>query len=83
MKLPQVLKGQDMINVRCFTNRDELKSQKWPSQLKYMPVIGHRILSKSGISLEIVSITHCKGDSLETFIDNRNDLADHLLIELH
>ena len=47
------------IPIRCRTNLDEFRNERWPREVLVRPMVGDRIRSESGKELVIYSITHC------------------------
>lgn len=43
--------------IRFHTNLDECKREEWPVSLPRIPVKGDRVVSKNGITLEVVCVT--------------------------
>lgn len=73
------------IRVRCFTNLDDYKSQKWPEEMCCRPIVGDCVYSESGKVLKIVRITHTVVANVANWEDNRNNPKRNpvLFIELH
>jgi len=66
------------IRVKCRTNLDAYKHEKWPTELCCMPFVGHYVQSESGASLKIVAITHC----YIPYLSSEKPISS-LIIELH
>lgn len=57
------------IKVRCFTNLNEYKSEKWPTEFQTVPQRGDWVQSLGGKILKIVNFTHT--------------VEGYVLVELH
>lgn len=70
-----------LIEVRCHTNIDKFKREKWPTVMACRPVEGDRVEAESGAYLYVCGVTHAVGKK-----DNfDSDLAGKpfLKVELH
>ncbi len=47
-----------MIDVRCFTNLDQHRLEKWPTKMVCRPEKGDRVTSEGGIQLKVVGLSH-------------------------
>jgi len=72
-----------IIPIRCRTNLDDYKHEKWPNMLCCRPELGDKIVADSGVKLTIVSIAHTMNKEYDHLADNKNKPTPILLIELH
>jgi hypothetical protein len=71
------------IRVRCFTNLDDFKNQKWPEEMCCRPIVGDCVYSESGTVLKIVRITHTVVANWWEEYRNSPKRNPILFIELH
>lgn len=71
------------MKVRCRTNLDNYKHEKWPEEFCCRPMIGDAVQSKNKQRLYIVTITHTMYDVNEFALLVRPNIQPMLIIELH
>ena len=49
-----------IIVVNCRTNIDDLRNERWPTQMAAQPKEGDIVRSDSGKELKVVTLTHCQ-----------------------
>jgi hypothetical protein len=47
-----------VIEVRCRTNIDKWKMEKWPEKMVDRPILGDFVESENGVVAKVVEITH-------------------------
>jgi hypothetical protein len=50
-----------MIEIECKTNLDCCKNDEWPQVLPCRPLVGDRVISGTGVQLEITAISFVTG----------------------
>jgi len=73
-----------IIKVRCRTNLDKFKLEKWPEEFVCRPIVGDWVQSESGSSLMIHSVTHSQQKVYDMeFHPGHQQYEPILIIELH